>query len=386
MNVKLKTLSPLHIGGREGVIYPLEYLTFGQRCYVINEGRLSQRLYTLGKLDVFLENVKQLSERFDIRSFLHSEALLEEELLEEISNYSNRCSVNIRRGLRPFIRNGFSQPFVPGSSIKGVLRTSILYVILKRLDDSVRKRLLHDFVKRRLEEYKKDPRGQKGYRWFQERFKQWFAQRLDQDIFQRFTLRSDQRRYDAHTDILRYLKVSDSSPIDKDSLMVEEIKIYSAYSDESPKRWSIFAECVPAGIEFEFELKADEGILADFAKTNRSTKFGVSFSDLTDILSKPLDTAGEMASDLLREEKEFFDRELQMGEAMDFGPETPNFRIGWGAGLLGTSMGMLLPKEIRQDLRNTLFRDCRNTPAPKSRRVVVGNSFPRASLGWAIAY
>jgi len=380
MKVKLKTLSPLHIGGKEGVIYPLGYVTFARRCYVINEDQLSQRLYDLGKLDAFLEGASRLSRRFEIGTFLNRVNLLRKDFLEDISNYSSKCEAEIHRELRPFIRNAFSQPFIPGSSIKGVLRTSLMYAILKRVDVSFRKRILDDFVQRRLEEYRKDPRGQKGYRWFQERFKQRFAQRLDQDIFQKFILRSDQHRYDAHTDILRFLKVSDSISADKDSLVVEEIKIYSVHSYESPKKWPIYAECVPPGTEFEFELKIDEGILADFKRYNRSTGFGMSFSDLLDLLSKPLDAAKEMASDLFEKEKDFFYHELNMSEPMDFKEAMPNFRIGWGSGLLGTSVGMLLPERVRQDLRNTLFRNCGDTPAPKSRKVVVGDK----ALGWCI--
>ena len=374
MKVRLKTLSPLHIGGREGAIYPSEFLTFKGRCYVISQDRLSQKLFDMGRLDAFL---KHASERLEVESFLRTEGLLEKDFLEEVSEYSNQCPVTIRRELRPFVRNAFSQPFIPGSSIKGVLRTSIMYVILKRLDQRDRRRLLDDFVMRKLKEYKEDPRGQRGYRWFQEKFKRRFAQRLDQDVFQRFILRKGQSRYDAHSDVLRYLKIGDSSPIDKDSLQVEEIKIYSARSPESPKRWSIFAECVPPDVEFEFEMKIDEAILQDFAAKNRSTRLGMPFSELSRILLNPLDAAEEMATDLLREEREFFSKELGIPEAMDFEGE-PTFRIGWGAGLLGTSMGMLLPEEIRQELRNTLFRDCGNTPAPKSRRVVVENG----TLGW----
>lgn len=374
MKIKLKALSPLHIGGREGVIYPSELLTFEGRCYIISEDRLSHKLFDRGKLDAFLEHA---GERLEIESFLQTEGLLERDFLEEVSEYSSECPVMIRRELRPFVRNAFSQPFIPGSSIKGVLRTSIMYVILKRLDQRDRRRLLDDFVMRRLKEYKEDPRGQRGHRWFQQNFKKTFAQRLDQDVFQRFILKEGRSRNDAHSDVLRYLKISDSDPVDKDGLRVEEIKVYSARSPESPKRWSIFAECVPAGVEFEFEMKIDKGILQDFARKNSFTRLGMSFSELSQILLNPLAAAEEMAADLLQEEREFFDQELGIVEAMDFGEE-PNFRIGWGAGLLGTSLGMLLPEAIRRELRNALFRDCGNTPAPKSRRVVVGNG----ALGW----
>jgi len=381
MKVKLKTLSPLHIGGKERTIYLSEYAIFNGRCYVINEDRLSEKLYELGKLNTFLNDLKQLGKRFKIEMFLKRENLLKEGFLEDVSNYSSECRVRVYPGLKPFIRNAFSQPYIPGSSIKGALRTSIMYIILKRVDDSVRKHILNDFVEKRLEKYKRDPRGQKSYGRFREKFKKTFAQTLDEDIFQKFTLRSSQKRYDAHSDISRYLKVSDSVSISKDSLIVDEIKIYSARSNESPKKWSIFAECVPPNTNFEFDLMVDKGILNDFAKMNRQTQFGMSFAELSAILSNPLKAAQEMSTDLFQEEQEFFSQELHLKNSMEFKDEKPNFRLGWGEGLLGTSITMLLPVELRQELRNTLFKDRGGTPAPKSRRVVLTGGKIK-TLGW----
>lgn len=381
MKVKLKTLSPLHIGGKERIIYPSEYVILNGRCYVINEERLSKKLYELGKLNMFLDDLKQLGKRFKIEMFLKGKNLLREDFLEDVSSYSSECRVRVYPELRPFIRNAFSQAYIPGSSIKGVLRTSIMYVILKTLNDSVRRRVLDNFVRGRLEKYNSDLRGRRGYTSFQERFKKWFAQPLDKDIFQKFTLKSSQRRYDAHSDISRCLKVSDSVSINKDSLAVNEIKIYSARSNESPKRWSIFAECVPPNRSFEFGLTVDQGILNDFVKMNRQTRFGMSFADLSDILSDPLRAAQEMSADLFQKEQEFFSQELHLKSPMEFKEEKPNFRLGWGEGLLGTSMAMLLPVRLRQDLRNTLFKDCGSTPAPKSRRVAMANGEIK-TLGW----
>jgi len=382
MKVKIKTLSPLHIGGKEGIISPLDYVVFNERCYVINEDRLSLELYELGELDSFVDYVKRIGRRVEIEKFLRSRKLLKTDFLEKVSSYFSKSGVKIYGGLRPFIRDAFSQPYIPGSSIKGALRTSIMYVILKRLDDSSRRHLLNDFVQRRIKEYKKDPRGQKGYRWFQERFKKWFAKRLDEEIFQNFILRKGQRRYDAHSDILRYLKVSDSTSLKKESLVMEEIKIYSTQSSENFKRWSIFAECVPSGIEFTFELKIDTNILDDFAKNNSRTAFGMDFGEIYSVLSDPLIAVQERISDLLQEEKLFFSHNPNLREALEFKDNEPNFRLGWGEGLLGTSITLLLPLKIRQELRNILFKDCGDTPAPKSRKIVVGGA--KKSLGWCI--
>lgn len=379
MKVKIKTLTPLHIGGKEGAILPMEYVLFNQKCYCLSEDRLSRMLLQQNQLDNFLIAIQ--GNDFNLKSFLKEKGYLNEDFLNCVSLYHSNCNIIFNREIRPFVRNAYSQAFIPGTSIKGVLRTAIMYAILQKLDSSTRRRLLDDFVKNRLGEYKRDPRGQRGYRWFQEKFKQWFAQKLDQDIFQRFTLREHQKKYDPHTDILRSIKVSDSNPINKDSLNIEEIKIFSAQSNQSPKIWSIYAECVPEGVEFEFGLKIDQAILKDFEQRNKTTRLGLSFMEIAEIINHPLEAANTMAQELYQEEKEFFSQELRCPKLMAL-QYKPNLRLGWGSGLLGTSMGMLLPLQIRQDLRNTLFIARGNTPAPKSRRVVVRNNQGEVTLGW----
>ena len=381
MKVILRTLSPIHIGGREQRLSPLEYVVSDGRCFIMNEDRLSKDLLKRGKLDSFLEQVRREGRHFDLKVFLRRNGLLQSDFLSSNSSYSSRCPADLRRDLRPFIRDGFSRPYIPGSAIKGVIRTSLLYVILDRLDDSTRKQLLDDFVEARLREFKKDPRGQRGFRWFQERFKQWFAQRLDQGIFQKFEIRAKQTRYDPHSDILRVIKVSDSTSVGKEEATVEEIKIFSVAARESPKRWSIYAECIPEHTEFRFELKVDQGILSDFAKMNRDTKFGLSFSALSEIISNPLEAVRRMTEDLYNHERAFFRSGMLPSEALEF-DQTPDFRIGWGTGLLGTSVDLLLPEKIRQDLRNILFTERGDAPAPKSRRLIVKKQEKEKVLGW----
>ncbi|MBI2848720.1 MAG: type III-A CRISPR-associated RAMP protein Csm5 [Chloroflexi bacterium] len=381
MKAKLRTLSPLHIGGKEQGLLPLEYVVVEGNCYVLSEEKLSWELVGRRLLEPFLEWIRS-QERPEIKEFLQRRSLCTSQFLKACALHHSRCLSPVRRDPRPFIRNGYGEPFLPGTALKGVLRTAILYKILKGLSPEQRRKVLDDFVSGRLQEYRSDPRAQKGFRWFQERFKQWFAQRLDQEVFQKFTLSNNQRGFDPHTDILRCLRVSDSPPVPPDSAIMEEIKIASARSTEGLKRWSIYAECLPAGMEFEVEIQVDAFVLNNFAKKNSTTRLGMDFRELEQILSNPLAAAAEMASDLLREDRAFFARKLGLDGLLAFREGTPNLRMGWGGGLLGASMGMLLPEGLRQDLRNTLFTDRGNAPAPKSRRVVMRQGQPWATLGW----
>ena len=88
-----------------------------------------------------------------------------------------------------------------------------------------------------------------------------------------------------------------------------------------------------------------------------------------------------MTEDLYNQEREFFRSGMLPPEALEF-DRMPNFRIGWGTGLLGTSVDSLLPEKIRQHLRNTLFTERGDTPAPKSRRLIVRKQEEEKGLGW----
>ncbi|WP_169703383.1 hypothetical protein [Candidatus Kuenenia stuttgartiensis] len=64
MKLKLKTLSSIHIGGKEGNFLPMEYLIFRNKCYFINEDKLSKELYDRQLLDNFLTGIKPKRQRF----------------------------------------------------------------------------------------------------------------------------------------------------------------------------------------------------------------------------------------------------------------------------------------------------------------------------------
>lgn len=376
-------VTPLHIGGREGALNPLEFVLLEGRCYIISEGKLAAALQQTGTIDLFYNWFTGRS-RPALREFLAAQKLLNRPFLNRVSAYSAPAPPRIDGFLRPFVRDAFNHPFLPGSSLKGVIRTVFFYKLLKGLAPEQRKKLLDDFVRDRLEEYRRDPRGQKSFRWFQDRFKQWFAQRLDADFFQQFTLREGQRRFDPHTDFFRCLRVTDSTPLAPETARVEEIKIFSARSQESPKRWSLYAECLPEKSAVEFEISFDEGLLQEFAKRNPRTWFGLEFAALAEMLHNPLGVWAEMGRDLWEREVRFFSHELKLSGALPETGNRPLMRVGWGAGLLGTSVDMLLPDALLQDLRNTLFTERGATPAPKSRRLVIQGNNRLIPLGWAM--
>lgn len=376
MKVRLTTLTPLHIGGREGALSPLEFVFFGDHCYVVSEEKLATALQKAGKTDLFIGWFSSFREenrqKPSLFGFLREQALLNARFLEQVCTYAIPTSIRVGNNLRPFSRNGFNRPFLPGSAVKGPIRTAFLYKSLKDLTPDLREELLDIPVAHHLKVKDRDKQG--------------FSRELDANFFQRFVLREG-GEYDPHTDVFRCLRVTDSAPLSPDATQVEEIKVYSAPS-KSPKNYSIYAECLPAGSVVECELSVDEATLAEFKKRNQKTWFETNFSVLEKMLNDPLKVWAEMGQDLWNREDKFFSRELRLSNVvMPQNEGQPMVRLGWGGGLLGTSVDMLLPDSMLQDLRNTLFKPSGNTPAPKSRRLAIQNDnqgdTKRIPLGWA---
>jgi len=376
LTLSITTLAPLHIGGQEGDLLPMEFATFGGKVYVIAEDRFAAALERKGLLEDFSQAVVREGKAFSLEAYLRGRGLLTESFLKSVARYSAQSPVPPRPALRPFIRDGLDRPFVPGSAVKGAFRVAVLYQLFKRLEPTTRQGLLDDAVRKRLEAFRTDPRNRFG--WFRERFKREFDQELDQRLFQRFRLLPTQGKFDPHTDIFRGVKVSDSQPFDKDALSVKEIKVYSLGSPE--KRWSIFTECLPPGATFEITITLDQDILADFARKNPRLAWGLPFEEVKALLLDPLSATAALAQDVLAYEQKLFANDGTMQKAFSFASQ-PNLRLGWGGGLLSTTVDLLLPDALRQKLRDTLFVSRPGFPAPKSRKIVKGGT----TLGWAVA-
>lgn len=85
---------------------------------------------------------------------------------------------------------------------------------------------------------------------------------------------------------------------------------------------------------------------------------------------------------MLKREKGYFEKIGFPGFVSTIEKEGANLRLGWGSGLLGTTLAMLLDEPLLQRLQNLLFTDRNGAIAPKTRRVTVENNTPVKPLGW----
>ncbi|MBD3182526.1 type III-A CRISPR-associated RAMP protein Csm5, partial [Candidatus Poribacteria bacterium] len=284
---------------------------------------------------------------------------------------------------KPFIRDGRYRPFIPGTAVKGAIRTAMLYSIIKnddkKLDDfcSYVDKNLNDVQRRRPRERDKN------------RIKESFAKKINEDIFMGYSLNQKQKQNGPHTDILRCLKISDSINSPK-GLKLEDVMLMSLRGANSRSAYNkngtiLNVECIPPGVNVEFTLSLDMDILKYFQENNKN----IPFANLNDIINM----IKEFSKAQWDEQEDFFawvkdSRDVTLEKVWEFYDNgyCPSIRVGWGSGLLGTTIDLLLGRDSTKRLRNLLFTDRRDDEAPKSRRLTVsrvGNQLEaQLPLGW----
>ncbi len=375
---RLKTLSPLFIGSGEKLT-ALEYVFLSRKLFVLDEEKLSETLSKMKCLTDFVNFVKSGGSSPGRRGsslladFLSRYNLLNREFVEKVKRYSiNYDRINCDRfqaEVWTSIKDSLNRVYIPGSSIKGALRTGVMYYLLKNSPEKTRS--FQSFVKEKLSFLRRKYGRRIPY---QER--KTFAKNFETELFQHFKVSDAHRKFDPHTDIMRVVKVSDSGVKHISTLEVDEVKIFSWKSGTKP--FSIYIEAIKPGTEFDFTVTIDHGLWKQFKK-HKITPKGISLELVEDALKDPFKCAAVMAEDLFNYEKKF-SQQLHVPYKLSV-EDTPNLRIGWGNGLLGITVDLLLPEELRKDLRNTIFSYRGNTPAPKSRRFsVIQNSY--VPIGW----
>lgn len=378
----LEILTPIHIGTKEGRLGPTEFVATGGKVYLIDENRLGRFLVGRNLVDAFVMEVQKGP--LQMASFLTKTAQLR--IPEDLHLV---CSRSIPGGdpsmqeFRPFVRDAAGQVYIPGSSLKGVFRTAILYKILKgnqnllRVGTSKIERDDRFIIGKSRKFYSRD--------WLQ-------AQSL-----QSFTISGATEKSNA--DILRCLTVRDAYPTGEVKTRVIKINFISRAGDGSlywsqdkknPRDLFIWVEALVKGT-FRLELSWDEALYSVFREENPGRPLPI--TGLHDLL----DAVREMNRDLISHEKEFFNpklppsgkdayreaRALRDWYTIKSQGSENLLRVGFGSGMLSTTVGLALGEALRQKIRDACGSGPRpGDPAPKSRRVWKKTDAEVLPMGW----
>jgi len=383
--VNFTVLSPIHIGTWDGSLLPMEFLYDGQRVHVVDEAKLGRFLMERNLMDDFVHQAFSGNlRRKGLGGVLEERARGTDfkKIGPAVAAYSVPGGGPDMSDFRPFVRDGFGRVYLPGTAIKGVLRTAFFYGALKaKLSGSGKAR---------------HPREAQVKQWIQklqnerkkERAKKFLSARLQKEVLQSWNIPG--KANDQNRDILRCLKVRDAYPVNgKVETRVIPIQFLSKRPDGS-HYWSqkpkgkgdlvVWVEAVTAGT-FQTEILWDQELWRMFSKENRGKK--VPAASVKGVLL----LADRMNRDIAEHEKAFCTTrgEPQGGFLKSWYEALGGsiFRIGFGSGMLSTTVNLLWSESLRQQIRNVCGHHRGTDPAPKSRRVWVKSEQECLPMGWA---
>ncbi|KAB8331446.1 type III-A CRISPR-associated RAMP protein Csm5 [Scytonema tolypothrichoides VB-61278] len=403
---RIQLTSPiLHIGSSVSRLNPFEYVQTEKKVYLPNQEALAKGLMHQGGR--FLNDyIQAIEERQDITKLLRqafgsewwNATNADGEAIFPKDAISQKLTDERITDLRPMIRNGMGQLFIPGSSIKGAMRTAIAYYLLKYSDR------YQVPSSKRVSEIEKTLRQRLGQlNQYQQKF-------LDDDLFMEslfseFSLTYQERNFPGkgpNTDFLRALKVTDSDPLLESKIynkrgqpipinlpVVAEVIISSRFPDYIAKyKASIYAEMV-RNVQTGFTLSLDTEMLSWF-KHKQGMK--IPFSNLDELLQICQEFTQEQWDYEHDYWQEIENNPRASGKNLDFNyirefyetEKSPySLRLGWGSGMTGTTIGLLLKDELREEIRDTCGLKAPGFEAPKSRRTVMNpNGEIKFVPGW----
>ena len=361
MRWNLEVISPLHIGSG-GVISPIEY-EVADRFYradmdkVFEDNRFdSQRFITVSKGEaLYLGEFAPGLAMEHVRYALDISHSTKETLMRLIRSRSSE--------VREYIKTG-DEAYIPGSSIKGAMRTAILWWVLKNEEDKFSRA--------------------ENYLWNIRRVDNVNKKRVDDEI------EKEVFGKEPMYDILRVLRISDTETVSVERLRIEEVRtLTTTVNGHKWKKFYTFIEALKPGTKFNFDVRIDEFLLTGDAV--RALKF----EDKREYVKELPKICNEFAHDLIKYEIEFFRRyntrreldgilefyEGLMGEVRR--EDAFLLRLSWGSGWQGMTVGRLLQPSLLRFLRRKFRMGKAGLDEfPKTRRVVFENGKPKYPLGW----
>ncbi|MDD4281991.1 MAG: type III-A CRISPR-associated RAMP protein Csm5 [Candidatus Methanofastidiosa archaeon] len=366
--MKLQALSPIHVGTNKEFDV-LEYLSVKGLLVVADDERLVETMAHVGALEMFNADLiaTMRSKTTTLLSILKTHGLWNSKGIASIEAYRVKKDYALdnekKYSIRQFMRTPDYLPYIPGSSIKGAIRTAVLYGILKKAKEENEQKFDYTFVSKFEEALRITPKRKMNR-----------AASEFERILQTYPLTRDSRP-SPNTDIMRAVRISDTAPLDKDALELRKVHIFNKGKDAHElQKMGIHLECIPAGSTLEFDCTINKTILADFEAVGTGS---LPFRKESDLV-KACET---FSRDLWEFESSYFESERECTRIYDFyrsGKGT--IRLGAGSGLAATTIFMLMPESKRHLYRQAYDRYTEGMPT--SRKVVIENDAPSTVLGW----
>lgn len=392
---RIQLTSPmLHIGSAVSRLNPFEYVQTSKFVYQPDQDALAKALKERGFLNDY---IRRIEDREEIVSLL--EDAFGDDWQETLTEDGRPIFPKVRRSLnwtdqkitdlRPMIRNGFGQLYIPGSSIKGAIRTAIAYHLLKHSDRyNVPQRTRISDIEKRLRQSMGDlKRRAKFYAKFYD------DQVFMDELFTNCSLRGNlgRDRTGPNTDFMRAVQVSDCEPLIEERIerkgrpifrnlsVIVEVIVSSRFPDYRAKyRASIYTEMV-RNVRTQFTISLDHEMLSWFT---HNQGIEIPFKSVDDLIK----ICEEFTQDQWDFEHDYWvnikNNPNADGRNLDFGNIKQSYeaekcphslRLGWASGMPGTTVNMLIQDDLRAEVRDTCGIKAPGFEAPKSRRTIANS-------------
>ncbi|MCX7654158.1 MAG: type III-A CRISPR-associated RAMP protein Csm5 [Fervidobacterium sp.] len=393
---KVEVLTPVNIGTGQKIMN-FELASTNRGVYVLNIQKIAEEnIDIINKINDLLLNDDNAT--FAIQRLLENKKLR----VAKYSKYSLK-NYNIKelhrlRNIIEFVKTA-GYPFIPGSSIKGVVMKELIST--NSLFEQVRD------IMRQIASDKDETKSKK--------FK------LETEKLFRKILGDPKHSFG------RFIRFSDTNPVSPDNLHVASVKIMAIneeqqlkykkedykykkgdykykrgdYSNSPEEALDIFYEVLPPGVTLEgtFSLLSNEYL-------NRLSSFSQDYDEFSWIKSKSAlfqlfngDLLMNIIKKIKNNVKEYIEKEKQIFSKVSGGSkylkflldiEKKNNQLGDGEILirLGSSTGFLSksiiknPKEVVDLLRNFMRGKVYNYEFPKTRKVIIKENGDFEQLGW----
>lgn len=327
MMLRIKTLTPVHIG--TGLKIPgFAAIADGETVKILDIDKLAEAFKDdTGTLTSAIEQGKQLTGEVRERASKTAKYSLTKVYAQDLGRLTE---------LIECIKNtADSNAYLPGSSIKGAIRTSILFAQSKTRAGTA----LFEREGRNLN-------------------------RLRSSFEDRLTTENDD-------ELMRYLKIGDSSTTKNMGLYTVTVQNLN-HADRLVQKTSLYLEAIAAGEEMTSEINT--------SINNKEFAF----------LSELPNFCNEFASDVIANEKAFYAEYGEKDAGERYGKiegwlkearqEKNKFllRVGWGCGNIGTSLNLSMPPQLK---RSVIPRNARPDVFPKTRRLTSHRHVP---FGWLL--
>ncbi len=340
--MKLEVLTPTHIGSGDRYL-AIDFVIKGNRVIFIDSMRFFEEIEKEG-LDAVEVARKIGSGSSSVEDYIRDLSSVKMHEVSLIGRPSKKKEILMHIKSR-------GKPYIPGSSIKGAIRTVLLWKAVKE-DRSLLEEVIYQ-IKNVL----------RGKRYLDRKDLTRLDDKLEEKVFRRAKLEGT-KEGDPKNDLLRVLRVGDSSFFD--SCSVYQINFLGM------GRFSVLAECIDSEQTAEIEIDVDNFTLGYLGQ-----KFD--FDGLTS-------AAREFAEELVRvETNRSYPEEAKREFKKVLKAKGMILRIGWGTVWYSSTIGTLLKTHPEFDnLRRKLGlgRNPRTKRFSRNFPVVRRVTFNKKPLGW----